>query len=396
MSLKQTESSSLHRESTTTPLSTLSPNGSSAGKVKLTIIIPCYNEKDTLRKCVEKVLRIKSDDLALEVIVVDDKSTDNSYNIAMELSSKHPEISVLRHEVNQGKGAALRTGFKHATGDLVAIQDADLEYDPFDLPRLIKPILEGSADVVFGSRFVTGGERRVLYFWHYITNKFLTLASNMFTDINLTDMETCYKVFKREIIEKIEIQENRFGFEPEITAKVAQLGVRIYELGISYHGRTYEEGKKIGWKDGFRALYCIFKYNAFKAPAPIQFLIYIFIGAVAAVFNLFAFLALLQLNAGVTASAVLAYVMASVVNYLLCILLLFRHKARWSTFGELIAYSIAVVLGCILDLLLTKLCLDINITPWLSKSIASALVLFVNFLLRKYLVFPEHSRGQRA
>lgn len=396
MSLKQAESSSLHLESTTTPLSTLSPNGSSAGKVKLTIIIPCYNEKDTLRKCVEKVLRIKSDDLALEVIVVDDKSTDNSYNIAMELSSKHPEISVLRHEVNQGKGAALRTGFKHATGDLVAIQDADLEYDPFDLPRLIKPILEGSADVVFGSRFVTGGERRVLYFWHYITNKFLTLASNMFTDINLTDMETCYKVFKREIIEKIEIQENRFGFEPEITAKVAQLGVRIYELGISYHGRTYEEGKKIGWKDGFRALYCIFKYNAFKAPAPIQFLIYIFIGAVAAVFNLFAFLALLQLNAGVTASAVLAYVMASVVNYLLCILLLFRHKARWSTFGELIAYSIAVALGCILDLLLTKLCLDINIAPWLSKSIASALVLFVNFLLRKYLVFPEHSREQRA
>jgi len=230
--------------------------------VKLSIVIPCYNERNTIKNIIDAVKASPVKDK--EIIIVDDYSRDGTRDLLKnELASSVDKV--VYHDFNQGKGAALRTGIKHATGDLVIIQDADLEYDPQEYPVLMEPVLKGRADVVFGSRFMGGGAHRVVYFWHMIGNKMLTLMSNMFTNLNLTDMETCYKLFRREIIQSIEIEENRFGFEPEITAKVAKKkDIAIYEVGISYYGRTYAEGKKIGWKDGFRAIYCIIKYNLFR------------------------------------------------------------------------------------------------------------------------------------
>jgi len=229
--------------------------------MKLSIVIPCYNEINTIETIVEAVKNSLYRNK--EIIIVDDCSTDGTKE---KIQSKIEFMvdKVIYHKHNQGKGAALRTGIKNATGDIVIVQDADLEYDPKEMPKVIQPIVDGVADVVYGSRFLGGNPHRVVYYWHMVGNKFLTTLSNMFTNINLTDMETCYKAFKREIIQSIEIEENRFGFEPEITAKIAKKKCRIYEVGISYYGRTYEEGKKIGWKDGFRAIYCIFKYNIFR------------------------------------------------------------------------------------------------------------------------------------
>jgi glycosyltransferase involved in cell wall biosynthesis len=225
--------------------------------MQLSIVIPAYNEEATLEEIVRRVERVPVDK---EIIVVDDCSHDGTAQIAQKLEAAG-RIRFLRHERNQGKGAALRTGFREARGDMVIVQDADLEYDPNEIPNLMQPILADKADVVFGSRFIGGDSHRVLYFWHSVGNRILTLASNMFTDLNLTDMETCYKIFRREILQNILIEEDRFGFEPEITAKVAKGGYRIYEMGISYSGRTYAEGKKIGWRDGARAMWCIAKYN---------------------------------------------------------------------------------------------------------------------------------------
>jgi glycosyltransferase involved in cell wall biosynthesis len=231
--------------------------------VKLSVIIPCYNELATIDEIIDAVRAAPYPDK--EIIVVDDCSRDGTREKLKTLIEPSGRVQkVLYHDVNQGKGAALRSGIQAAEGDIVIIQDADLEYDPTEYPRLVDPILNGKADVVFGSRFAGGDAHRVLYFWHRMGNALLTLASNMFTNLNLTDMETCYKAFRREIIQSITIEENRFGFEPEITAKVAKSGCRIYEVGISYSGRTYDEGKKIGWKDGVRAMYCIVKYNVFR------------------------------------------------------------------------------------------------------------------------------------
>lgn len=226
--------------------------------MKVSIVIPCFNEANTIEYLVQAVLSAPLTNR--EIIIVDDYSTDSTREI---LRTKIDGLvdKIIYHESNQGKGAALRTGFSNVTGDVVIIQDADLEYNPQEYPELLKPILDGKADVVYGSRFQGGQAHRVIYFWHYKGNQFLTLLSNMFTNLNLTDMETCYKVFRIDILKKIKIQENRFGFEPEITAKIAQLGCRIYEVGISYSGRTYDEGKKISWKDGLKAIWCILKYN---------------------------------------------------------------------------------------------------------------------------------------
>lgn len=230
--------------------------------MKLSIVIPCYNEKNTIKNILEVVRKVPYKEK--EIIVVDDFSKDGTRDILQKDLKKYYNKLVL-HEFNQGKGAALRTGFQAATGDIVIVQDADLEYDPFEIPTVIDPIVKGKADVVFGSRFLGSGPHRVVYYWHRVGNLILTLLSNFFTNINLTDMETCYKAFRREIIQSIKIEENRFGFEPEITAKIAKIKeIRIYEVGISYYGRTYAEGKKIGWKDGVRAIYCILKYNLFR------------------------------------------------------------------------------------------------------------------------------------
>ena len=226
-------------------------------KVILSIIIPCFNESKTILSLIDAVK--KSPVKNREIIIVDDGSHDGTRDILTQLND--PEVRIIFHSKNKGKGAALRTGFNEAKGDICIVQDADLEYDPQEFPLVIQPILDGKADVVFGSRFQSGRPHRVVYFWHRVGNGLLTLMSNLLTDLNLSDMETCYKAFRREVIQAVNIRENRFGFEPEVTAKISKMDVRIYEVGISYYGRTYDEGKKIGWKDGVRAVYCILKYN---------------------------------------------------------------------------------------------------------------------------------------
>lgn len=235
---------------------------------KLSIVIPAYNEGPTIHLILDRLAEVTLiNGIQKELIIVNDCSRDNTEEAIKNYMSAHPEqdIRYFKHEVNMGKGAALHTGISKATGEYLIIQDADLEYDPEEFNDLIKPVIRGFADVVYGSRFLGGNSHRILFFWHSIGNKMLTTMSNMFTNLNLTDMETCYKLFRTDIVQKIELKEKRFGFEPEITAKIARVPkVRIYEVGISYYGRTYEEGKKIGWKDGFRAIYCILKYNLFS------------------------------------------------------------------------------------------------------------------------------------
>ncbi|PKO05704.1 MAG: glycosyl transferase [Chloroflexi bacterium HGW-Chloroflexi-3] len=227
---------------------------------KLSVVIPVYNEEKYISTTIHRVLDVKLEDEPIEIVVVDDGSKDRTVEILQDLAAEHPEIKVYQQPVNMGKGAALRRGFQEASGDIILIQDADLEYDPGDYPTLLKPILDGKADVVYGSRFL-GGPHRVLYFWHFAGNQFLTLLSNITTNLNLTDMETGYKVFRAEVIKGIPLKSNRFGFEPEVTAKIARRGWRIFETQISYFGRSYAEGKKIGWKDGFQAIYCIIRYG---------------------------------------------------------------------------------------------------------------------------------------
>jgi dolichol-phosphate mannosyltransferase len=363
-----------------------------ARRVKLSLVIPCYNEEKTLEGCVDSVLAIQDEGLELELIVVDDCSKDDSLNVARRLQERVPGMRVLHHEVNQGKGAALRTGIAGATGDFVAIQDADREYDPQDLKRLIVPLRDGLADVVLGSRFLSSGYHRVLYYWHSLGNRFLTTLSNMLTDLNLTDMETCYKVFRREIIQSIQIEENRFGFEPEVVAKIAQMRLRVYEMGISYRGRTYAEGKKIGMRDGWRALYCILKYNLPQVPIAIQFLFYTLIGGFSAIINLVLFLALYHSGVALTVATLTAFFIAAWVNYYLSIRLIFRHKAKWRTGAEVAVFLAVVVVVGIVDWYCTHAFISLGSPAWLAKVASTAIGLVLNFAGRRYIVFPEKGR----
>ena len=358
----------------------------------LSIVIPCFNESKTLRRCVENVLQVDWGEVSVEIIIVDDGSKDNSLEIATRLTSEYPNIHVISHSRNSGKGSALRSGFQSVSGDFVAVQDADMEYSPNDLKRLLVPLIAGDADVVFGSRFLTTHAHRVLHFWHSLGNRFLTLLSNMFTDMNLTDMETCYKVFRREVIQSIQIEENRFGFEPEVVAKISDLRLRVYEMGISYYGRTYEEGKKIGVRDGFRALFCIVKYNAHRAPLPIQFCFYLLIGGLAAIVNLLFFLLLYECGVSALAAALTAFAIAAIANYILCIKTVFRQKAKWPLVVELLFYIAVVAVAACIDSGVTLALLGL-VPAWVAKLSGTAVSLIANFAGRRFVVFREPSRG---
>ena len=357
---------------------------------KLSLVIPCYNEEKTLRSIVEQVLLLRNRSVDLELVIVDDCSRDNSLEVARQLGNEYPGIKVVHHEKNRGKGAALRTGFLEATGDYVGIQDADMEYDPADYLTLLRVIREENADVVYGSRYLQKSSgRRVLYFWHSAMNQFLTFCSNLFTDLTVTDMETCYKLFRREVIQKIagKLQENRFGFEPEVTAYVAESGCRVWECAIHYHPRSYDEGKKIGWKDGLRALYCILHYGACNAPLPMQLILYFVIGGIAALADLTFFQIATAAGMPVNAAVPAAFAGAAILNYFLCILILFRHKARWGTAGEIAAYIFTVLLMGLVDFSITKGLIACGWHVMAGKAFATLCGFIGNFFLRRNFVF---------
>ncbi len=362
---------------------------------KFSLIVPCYNEEKSLRHLVEdKILSLHHKckerySLILELIIVDDASKDKSLEIAEQLQKKYPWISVYKHVKNQGKGAAIKTGLSYATGDVIGIQDADEEYNPLNYLTLLEPILDNRADVVYGSRYLKRESHRVLSFWHTLMNKFLTLCSNMFTGLDITDMETCYKLFTKKVAEDlaIKLKEKRFGFEPEMTAYVAQGHYRIWECAIEYTPRTYAEGKKITYKDGFHALYCILHYGAPYAPLPMQFLLYLFIGGVCAIANLLFFI-IFNVYLPLLYAVGWAFLLAAFINYWLCCVILFKHKAFWNGPIEFLLYLVILVIMGVSDYWLTWTGIHIGMGD-VSAKLTSTIICFIgNFMLRKYLVFP--------
>jgi glycosyltransferase involved in cell wall biosynthesis len=362
------------------------------------LIIPCYNEASSIEACLSKVKSIANEQLfSLEIIVVDDASIDDSLSILEKIKAEHKisdgnvTFHILKHEKNRGKGAALRTGLLYATGDFVGIQDADTEYDPKDYMVMLEPLLDGRADVVYGSRYLRPDTRRVLYFWHTWMNKTLTTVSNMFTNLDITDMETCYKLFRREVIQTIAptLKEDRFGFEPEVTTKVAQGHFRVYECAISYNPRTYEEGKKIGWKDGVHALYCILHYGAQTAPLPMQLLLYFFIGFASMAVNIVCFTVAVRIHVSLDYAIWFSFALAGVCNYLLCISILFRHKVRWNTLSEVFFYIVSVSAMGFIDYGVTRGLIALSWSLLGAKILAALIGFGGNFLLRKWLVFPN-------
>lgn len=362
---------------------------------KFNLIVPCYNEEQSLDVLVRKrILTLKDKcaqeyDLDLELIIVNDASTDKSLELATKLQKEFSWIKVLTHKINQGKGAAIKTGLAYADGDYVGIQDADEEYNPMNYLKLLQPMLEGKADVVYGSRYLRPDNRRILSFWHTLMNKFLTLCSNMFSGLDITDMETCYKLFTGKVAKELaaKLEEPRFGFEPEITAYVAQGKYRLWECAIDYVPRTYEEGKKITYKDGFRALYCILHYNSPWAPLPMQILLYIFIGGICALVNLLFFLIFREFLSlyGAVAGAFFG---AAILNYWLCTVLLFSHKPFWSGKTECLLYILTMFVMGSCDMFLTYVMMTCGMGSGAAKLIASLICFWGNFAFRKYLVFP--------
>ena len=362
---------------------------------RLSLVIPCYNEEATLKGIVEEALCLKSSALDLELVIVDDCSKDRSRDVAEDLAHAHPEVKLCFREENQGKGAALRTGFLEATGDFVGVQDADMEYNPQDYLKMVKLLEEDRADIVLGSLYLKKDARVVLKWWHSTANRFLTLISNVFTDLDLSDMETCYKLFRRDVILEIapRLKENRFGFEPEVVSEIARAmrfrGWRIAEVAIDYRPRTFSDGKKIGWRDGIRALYCIFHYNAPSLPVPLQMGIYFGIGLVAAMVDVIVFnvLTMTFFPGEVLLPVVLSFLVAAAMNYLLCIAVLFRHKSRWQTAGELVAYGTTLVVMCALDCGITAGLMAFSLSALWAKIWSNAVGFLGNFLLRRFFVF---------
>ncbi len=353
----------------------------------VTVIVPCYNERQTLRAIVERLRAIEEATTRLDIHIVDDGSTDGCGQIAKELSREYANVRASLHPKNRGKGAALRTGYKEAKGDIVAVQDADLEYDPRDLKKMIDLVKEDRADVVVGSRFLTGDAHRVLYFWHSVGNRLITFLSNMLTDLNLTDVEACYKVFKRDFLEDIEFCEDRFGIEPEIIAKIAERRPRIYEVGITYSGRTYEEGKKIGVADGFRALHCIFRYNAYRAPIPLQLLYFSLFNLLGLLLNLGVFKFLTTNAVEVPRAVVISFLIYASFQAGCVSPLLFRKHSRWTSAIEPVIHGAALVTAAVVDFSATATLADIGFSIHTSKTLALLATIFYLYYWYRFIVY---------
>lgn len=356
---------------------------------KLSLVIPCYNEEKTLRSIVEQILHLRDRGVELELVIVDDRSRDNSLEVARQLSREYSGIKVVHHEKNRGKGAALRTGFLEATGDYVGIQDADMEYDPSDYLTLLRVIREEKADIVYGSRYLQKSSgRSVLYFWHTLMNQFLTLSSNLFTDLTITDMETCYKLFRRDVIREIapKLQENRFGFEPEVTALAARSHYKFSECAIAYHPRGYEEGKKITWKDGVRALICIVKYG--NAPLPTRILFFLLTGLFCLLVNTMLFPALHYCSVPLPYAVWIAYGISAVIDLILCSIFVYRDPdagAGRKKYNSIISLTVLLGLG-VADYFITLGLLRHLRGSWiLPKLISSLVILLCKHPLRSLL-----------